>query len=135
MAERLGSRTVAIIAIACAIVMAAIIAVAVVVTSANNNTASSGSGGTLATAAVVRTDFIVTTQVSGAIGFEGSYTVSAPSGASAKIYTWLPQVGRIIRQNESVYCLNNEPVPLLYGAGPPTESSVSICRTVPTWAN
>lgn len=30
-------------------------------------------------------------------------------------YTWLPKVGDIIRQDQTVYSLSNQPVPLLYG--------------------
>ena len=33
-------------------------------------------------------------------------------------YTWLPSVGAVITQNEPVYTLSNEPVPLLYGSVP-----------------
>ena len=31
-------------------------------------------------------------------------------------YTWLPQTGQVIRQDQPVYSLNDEPVPLLYGS-------------------
>ncbi len=31
-------------------------------------------------------------------------------------YTWLPQVGDVIRQDQPVYSVSNEPVPLLYGS-------------------
>ena len=30
-------------------------------------------------------------------------------------FTWLPKIGAIIRQDQAVYSLSNEPVPLLYG--------------------
>jgi hypothetical protein len=33
-------------------------------------------------------------------------------------YTWLPTVGEIIKQDQPVYSLSNEPVPLLYGSLP-----------------
>ena len=33
-------------------------------------------------------------------------------------YTWLPQVGHVIRQDQRVYAVSDEPVPLLYGAIP-----------------
>jgi len=33
-------------------------------------------------------------------------------------YTWLPQVGEIIKQDQPVYSLSDEPVPLLYGSTP-----------------
>ena len=33
-------------------------------------------------------------------------------------YTWLPDVGAVIKEDDPVYSLSNEPVPLLYGAIP-----------------
>jgi hypothetical protein len=33
-------------------------------------------------------------------------------------YTWLPQPGQVIRQDQPVYKVSNEPVPLLYGSIP-----------------
>ena len=33
-------------------------------------------------------------------------------------YTWLPQVGQVIRQDQRVYAVSGEPVPLLYGSIP-----------------
>jgi hypothetical protein len=33
-------------------------------------------------------------------------------------YTWLPKVGDIIKENQPVYSLSNQPVPLLYGSVP-----------------
>jgi len=33
-------------------------------------------------------------------------------------YTWLPQAGEIIKQDQPVYSLSDEPVPLLYGFSP-----------------
>jgi hypothetical protein len=44
---------------------------------------SSGGGGSVATAPVVRTDLAIPVQVGGSIGYGGSYTVAAPSGAGA----------------------------------------------------
>ena len=44
---------------------------------------SSDGGGSVATAPVVRTDLIIPVQVGGSIGYGGSYTVAAPSGAGA----------------------------------------------------
>jgi hypothetical protein len=48
----------------------------------HNNPASSG-GSPVTTAAVVRTNLIDTVQVGGSIGYNDSYTITAPSGASA----------------------------------------------------
>jgi multidrug efflux pump subunit AcrA (membrane-fusion protein) len=44
---------------------------------------ASSPGGPAATATVVRTTLINTVQVGGSVGYNGSYTVAAPSGASA----------------------------------------------------
>ena len=57
--------------------------VAVAAGGAHGGTVSPPGGGRLTTAAVVRTTLINTVQVGGSIGFDGSYTVAAPSGASA----------------------------------------------------
>lgn len=37
---------------------------------------------------------------------------------SATTYTWLPQAGEVIKEDQPVYSLSNEPVPLLYGSVP-----------------
>jgi hypothetical protein len=54
-----------------------------VASSARGGGASTGGGGLVATAAVVRTDLVTTVQEGGSIGYGGSYTIAAPSGASA----------------------------------------------------
>jgi hypothetical protein len=51
--------------------------------SSRSHVPASSSGGPAATAAVVRTNLINTVQVGGSVGYNGSYTVAAPSGASA----------------------------------------------------
>jgi hypothetical protein len=56
--------------------------VAVAAGGSRGGTASPPGGGQLTTAAVVRTTLVNTVQVGGSIGFDGSYTVAAPSGAS-----------------------------------------------------
>jgi hypothetical protein len=35
---------------------------------------------------------------------------------TATTYTWLPDVGDVIKENQPLYSLDNEPVPLLYGS-------------------
>ena len=54
-----------------------------VASSARGGGASTGGGGPVATAPVVRTDLVTTVQEGGSIGYGGSYTIAAPSGASA----------------------------------------------------
>jgi hypothetical protein len=118
-AEFSARRTVAVAAIIAALVGGAVAAgVAAVSSSGNNGPASPSSGsGSVATARVVRTTLTNTVQVGGSIGYQGSYTIAARSGAGTT-YTWLPQAGDIIKQDEPVYSLNSQPVPLLYGAIP-----------------
>jgi Putative peptidoglycan binding domain len=56
---------------------------AALASSSRSHVPASSSGGPAATAAVVRTTLINTVQVGGSVGYNGSYTVAAPSGASA----------------------------------------------------
>jgi hypothetical protein len=87
MADVSARRIVVIAAIAGALVGGAVAAgVAMASTSGNNNNAGSSSGGdgSVTTAPVVRTTLTNSAQEGGSIGFEGSYTVAAPSGAGAQ---------------------------------------------------
>ncbi|HEY3810277.1 MAG TPA: peptidoglycan-binding domain-containing protein [Acidimicrobiales bacterium] len=52
--------------------------------SSGGGSPSSGSASSVATTAVVRTNLASTVQVGGSIGYEGSYTIAAPSGATAQ---------------------------------------------------
>lgn len=119
MAEVSARRIVAVAAIVAALVGGAVAAGVAAVSSSGNNRPGSptGGGGSVATARVVRTTLTNTVQVGGSIGYQGSYTITARSGPDTT-YTWLPQAGDIIKQNEPVDSLNNQPVPLLYGAIP-----------------
>jgi multidrug efflux pump subunit AcrA (membrane-fusion protein) len=45
-------------------------------------------------------------------------SLQATAANPGTIYTWLPQVGDVIRQDQRVYSVSGEPVPLLYGAIP-----------------
>ncbi len=68
-----------------AVVMAggAVAGVAAASNGGSGGAGSPGGSGSVNTAPVVRTNLTTTTQVGGAIGYGGSYTVAAPSGASA----------------------------------------------------
>jgi hypothetical protein len=74
---------VVVVAVAVVAVAGVAAGVAVAAGGAHGSTASPPGDGRLTTAAVVRTTLINTVQVGGSIGFDGSYTVAAPSGASA----------------------------------------------------
>ena len=120
MAEFSARQVVLIAAIVGALVGGAVAgAVAVVSASGNPDSPASSSGGSssVTTAQVVRTTLTNTVQVGGSIGYDGSYTVAALHGGGG-VYTWLPEPGQVIRQDQAVYSVSNEPVPLLYGSVP-----------------
>jgi peptidoglycan hydrolase-like protein with peptidoglycan-binding domain len=114
------ARQVVIIAAIAGALAAGVVAggVAVAVSRNDNGTISSSSDSSqIATAAVVRTNLTNTVQVGGSIGYDGSYTVAALRGGGG-VYTWLPEPGQVIKQDQPVYSVGNEPVPLLYGSLP-----------------
>jgi putative peptidoglycan binding protein len=86
MADFSPRRVVAVAAVAGALVGGTVAAgVAMASTSGSNNTASpSSEDSSLATAPVIRTTLTTSVQEGGSIGFEGSYTIASPSGASAQ---------------------------------------------------
>jgi hypothetical protein len=78
----------------------------------------SGSGGNRSAtslALVQRRTLSQTTQFNGALGFAGSYTVL---GLASGTVTWLPRPGRVVRQGQVLYRVDEAPVALLYGATP-----------------
>jgi Putative peptidoglycan binding domain len=114
-----SAREVAVVAAIAGALVGGVVAggVAVAAGRDNNGTASSsGDGGQVATAAVMRTNLTNTVQVGGSIGDDGSYTVAALHGGG--VYTWLPEPGAVIKQDQPLYSVGNEPVPLLYGSLP-----------------
>jgi hypothetical protein len=74
-------RIVIISAVAGALVGAAV-AGGVAEADSSGGSPPSGRHGTVATAAVERTNLVSTVQVGGSIGYQGSYTIAAPTGAS-----------------------------------------------------
>jgi hypothetical protein len=87
MAELSARRVVAIAAIAGALFGGAVAGVVAVVATGSNRggaAGSSGDGTSTTTAAVVRTTLATSVQEGGSIGFDGSYTIAAPSGTSAQ---------------------------------------------------
>jgi hypothetical protein len=93
--------------------------------------AASSSGYKTGTQTVIRGSLTEQTQQSGTLGNAGSYTVVVPSSTSGSgpgpgsgagpgsgTYTWLPAVGRTIRQGHVLYRVSGVPVVLLYGRVP-----------------
>jgi peptidoglycan hydrolase-like protein with peptidoglycan-binding domain len=118
MAEFSARQVVAIAALAGAVVGGLVGGGVAMAAAGNSNSAASSSGGSgqVATAPVVRTTLTNTVQVGGSIGYDGSYTVAALRGGG--VYTWLPEPGQVIKQDQPVYSVSDEPVPLLYGSIP-----------------
>jgi hypothetical protein len=70
----------------------------------------------LATKPVTRQDLSAGTPVTATLGFASSYTVT---GQGTGTLTWLPSPGRVIRQGQALYRVDNgAPVVLLYGGVP-----------------
>jgi hypothetical protein len=69
-----------------------------------------------ATSAVTRQDLSAVTPVTATLGYAGSYLVT---GHGSGTLTWLPSPGRVIRQGQALYGVDNgSPVVLLYGSVP-----------------
>ena len=67
-------------------------------------------------ASVARADLTNTVQVSGSLGYAGSYTIVNQAQGTA--YTALPDAGAIIRRGQQLYAVDGSPVTLFYGAMP-----------------
>ena len=115
-----SARRVVVVAAAAGALVGGVVAggVAVAVRGNDSSTASSSGGSSqVATAAAVRTTLSNTVQVGGSIGYDGSYTIAALHGGGG-VYTWLPELGAVIKQGQPLYSVGNVPVPLLYGSLP-----------------
>jgi hypothetical protein len=88
----------------------------------SGGTSASGSGSSFATstALVKRGSLSSQIQVDATLADAGSYT--AVNQASGGTITWLPPVGRTVRQGQPLYRVNGLPVVLLYGHVPSFES-------------
>ena len=110
-------------------------AIAVVV--ANPFAGNGGTAGGLADNAdptsvttVSQGDISSQTQVSGTVGYSGSYTVVNQAQGTI---TWLPTIGQVVSEGHVLYDVSASPVVLLYGATPafrtlsegPTDSATS----------
>ena len=87
--------------------------------------AASGHGGAVdngsptSTRRVERTSLSSQAQVSGTLGYAGSWMVSVPAVAPGQaVYTMLPSAGRIVRRGQPLFMINGEPTLLLYGSTP-----------------
>lgn len=76
---------------------------------------SSDNGSATALARVERQTLSTQRQFTGTLGYAGSYAVSAQAHGTM---TWLPEAGRVVRQGQVLYRVDEAPVVLLYGATP-----------------
>jgi hypothetical protein len=77
--------------------------------------ASDGTGSATSLAAVTRGSLAQQMQVTGSLGYAGSYTVL---GRADGTVTWLPAVGQVIEHGQVLYQVDGAPVVLLYGSTP-----------------
>jgi hypothetical protein len=90
--------------------------------------AGASSGYQTGTAAVTRQPLTSQTEETATLGDAGTWSVAVPASSSASsassssagsgTFTWLPQIGQVIRQGHQIYGLSGSPVVLLYGAVP-----------------
>jgi hypothetical protein len=93
-----------------------------------NQPAGASSGYQTGTATVTRQSLTSQTEEDATLGDAGTWSVAVPSSSSSSssasasagsgTFTWLPQVGQVIRQGQQIYGLSGSPVVLLYGTVP-----------------
>ena len=90
--------------------------------------AGASSGYQTGTATVTRQSLTSQTEEDATLGDAGTWSVAVPSSSSSSssasasagsgTFTWLPQVGQVIRQGQQIYGMTGSPVVLLYGPVP-----------------
>jgi hypothetical protein len=95
-----------------------------------NQAAGTGSGYQTGTATVTRQSLTSQTEEDATLGDAGTWSVAVPASSSSSssssssasagsgTFTWLPQVGQVIRQGQQIYGMSGSPVLLLYGPVP-----------------
>ena len=95
--------------------------------------ASASSGYATGTAMVTRQSLTSQTQENATLGDAGTWSVAVPANSSSSssaassssssaagsgTFTWLPQIGQVVRQGQQLYGVSGGPVLLLYGPVP-----------------
>jgi hypothetical protein len=93
-----------------------------------HHAAGASSGYQTSTAPVTRQSLTSQTEENATLGDAGTWSVAVPASSSASsassssagsgTFTWLPQIGQVIRQGHPIYGMSGSPVVLLYGAVP-----------------
>ena len=86
---------------------------------------ASSSGYQTGTATVTRQSLTSQTQEDATLGDAGTWSVGVPASSSSSssaagsgTFTWLPQIGQVIHQDQQIYGVSGAPVVLLYGPVP-----------------
>ena len=125
--RRRRRRRVLILVLVVVVVAAAVIAATGLLGRRNKGDASVAPSGPPATAKVKRTTLSRTQTVDGTLGYGDVDNVLGPPGgkggsgggsSGAGIITWLPSEGDVIDRGDTVYRVDQEKVPLLYGSIP-----------------
>jgi hypothetical protein len=98
-----------------AVIVTVGVIVAVVNPFGGSGSSSVDNGAATSLATVNEQDLSSQTDVSGTLGYAGSYTV--PNQAQGTV-TWLPTVGQVVSEGQTLYQVSNRPVVLLYGTTP-----------------
>lgn len=118
------------VVVAAAAGMGTALATGVLGGSAPDGSGTGSSGYRTGTAAVTRQTLTSQTQMNATLGDAGSWSVVVPPGSGSSpsssagtgpgsgTFTWLPAVGRVIRQGQAIYDVSGGPVVLLYGDVP-----------------
>jgi hypothetical protein len=108
-------RRLVIASVALVLIAAAAVVVASGAFDSGDGSGSGGNGLATSLATVTRRSLSQTTQFNGTLGYAGSYTVL---GQAPGTVTWLPDVGRVVRQGQVLFRVDGAPVVLLYGSTP-----------------
>ncbi|WP_313895924.1 peptidoglycan-binding domain-containing protein [Streptomyces sp. YIM 98790] len=87
----------------------------------NGTAEAAAPSGPPATATVERTTLVRSEKVGGSLGHGTATTVEAPPAGAAEgggTVTWLPEAGEVLGRGDTVYRIDERPVPLLYGSLP-----------------
>jgi hypothetical protein len=131
MADQGGGRRLRRAALAAVPVAAAAAVAGVVLSGSAAGRTAAQAAVAVASAPVVRTDLANTAQVSGSLGYAGSYALVNQQSGTA--YTALPGSGAAIRRGQELYAVDGTPVILFYGGTPewrPLDAGVTPGRDV-----
>jgi putative peptidoglycan binding protein len=109
-------RRLVVVATVAVLALAGLVAVVVgLLTGGSSNAGSVDNGSSTALATVTRRPLSSQTEVSATLGYAGSYNVVNQARGTI---TWLPSVGRLVREGQTLYKINGKRIILLYGSIP-----------------